>query len=43
MVGFSASEIARSRRGTSSAGLRVSAVFFLDDRIPSLFGKPVFR
>jgi hypothetical protein len=32
-----------TRRGASSAGVRVGAVFFLDDLIPSLFGKPVFR
>jgi len=43
MGGFSANQIARSRRGASSAGVRIGAVLFLDDLIPSLFGKPVFR
>jgi hypothetical protein len=43
MDGLCASEIARSRRGASSAGVRIGAVFFLDDLIPSLFGRPVFR
>jgi hypothetical protein len=30
-------------RGASSAGVRIGAVFFLDDLIPSLFEKSVFR
>jgi hypothetical protein len=32
-----------NRRGGSSMGVRAGAVFFLDDLIPSLFGKPIFR
>ena len=30
MGGFSANQIARSRRGASSAGVRIGAVFFLE-------------
>jgi hypothetical protein len=32
-----------NRRGGSSLGVRAGAVFFLDDLIPSLFGKPLLR
>jgi hypothetical protein len=32
-----------NRRSGSSIGVRAVAVFFLDDLIPSLFGKPIFR
>ena len=32
-----------NRRGGSSLGVRAGAVFFLDDLIPSIFGKPVLR